>query len=248
MGTSSSRSAPRGGGWTKAKGAASRFASGAALASDVASAYVEALGGSSKASRGTGGGGGGGGTRGAFSSAKKTARSLGLFLGRVASQGLDQTLRDFGLGDLVGRSASEVISGIVDALVGPGASLDEAVARVALVEVMGELYDEGNIAYESLIDSWETGVDRDRCVELFELFLVEAIYQKMLSDLADRIEEHSDSVAMTRARELELRDYIKEMVRFDLRQNDPLQIDWQGQEGEELIVRNLETVLAQLEE
>lgn len=247
MGTSSSRTAPRGGGWTRAKGTASRFASGAALSSDVASAYVGALGGSSRASRG-GGGGGGGGARGAFSSAKKTARSLGSFLGGVASRGLDQTLRDFGLGDLIGRSASEVISGIVDALVGPGTSLDEAVARVALVEVMGELYDERNVAYENLVDSWESGIDRDRCVELLELFLVEAIYQKILSDLADRIEEHSDSVAMTRARELELRDYIEEMVRFDLRQKDPVQVDWQGQEGDELITRNLEAALVQLEE
>lgn len=126
--------------------------------------------------------------------------------------------------------------------------MDEAVARVALVEVMGELYDEGNVAYENLVDSWDSGIDRDRCVELLELFLVEGIYQKMLSDLVDRIEEHSGSVAMTRARELELRDYIKEMVRFDLRQNDPVQVDWQGQEGGELVTRNLEAALAQLEE
>lgn len=247
MGTSSSRNAPTGGGWTSAKRTASRFASGAALASDVASAYIGALGGSSSASRGAGGAGGGG-AGGTFSSTRKVARRLGSFFGSVASRGLDQTLRDFDLGDLVGKPAHEVISGIVDALAGPGATLDEAVARVALVEVMGELYNEVDATYESLVDSWEHAVGRDRCVELFELFLVESIYQKMISDLADRIEGHANSVAMTRARELELRDYIKKMVRFDLGQNDPLQIDWQGQEGDELIIRNLEAALAQLEE
>jgi hypothetical protein len=248
MGTSSRRNAPRGGGWTRAKTAASQFASGAALASDVTSAYVGAFGGSSKASRGNGGGGGSGRPHGAFVGAKKTARSLGSFLGGLASKGLEQTLRDFGLDKLIGRPAPEVVSGIVDALAGPGASLDEAVARNALVEVMGELYDEGNPAYENLVDNWEAGIDRDRCVDLLELFLVEAIYQKMLSDLADRVETHSDSAAITRKKELELHDYIKEMVRFDLRQKDPLQIDWQGEEGDELIAHNLEAALAQLEE
>ena len=135
----------------------------------------------------------------------------------------------------------------MDAVAGPGALLDEAIARAALVEVMGEIYDEENTTYQDLAGSWESGIDGDKCVELLELFLVEAIYQEMLSDLADRIEEHSDSAAITHGRELELRDHIKEMVRFDLGQSDPLQIKWQGQEGSKLITRNLEAALAQLE-
>ena len=248
MGTSSSRSAPAGGNWTPAKRSVSRYVNqrgtGSVTPGGLIGTYVRALGGAREAVRGTGRIGG----KTTFSHATSVGQKLGAFLAGVATDGLDQTLSDWGLADLIGKSPYEVVSGLVDALAGPGGPLDEAVARAALTETIADILDENNTEYEQLREEWDGRIDDAEIPEILEIFLVEAIYQQYLSNLAERIESNAISADEAFERESEIRGFIEEMVRFEFVIHNPLNIvDWFGAECRELIQRNLEAALAQAE-
>ena len=172
MGTSSSRNAPKGGNWTAAKASTSRFVSqsgtGSFTAKNAISAYIHALGGAREAVRGTGGSKG----QAVFSYATKAGQRLGAFLSGVAADGLDRTLTALGLEDLIGKSPHELISGLIDALVGAGGVLDEAVARVSLIETIGIIFDETREEYADLREDWNGKISEERIPEILKIFLI----------------------------------------------------------------------------
>jgi PPE-repeat protein len=251
LGTSSSRSAPTTGSWPSAKRGISQFTGGSSTASSAVSGYVRAVRQSGDAGGGGGGSGGAaGGARGglgSFGRAVATAQQLGDLVTRTASEGFGQALIDLGLAELVGHPPIEVLSGIIDALSGPGSLLDEAVARSALAEVLEAFYEEAGDTYEELSAHMDTITDASKCAEILKRYLIEVLYQKMLSDVAERISEHADGTRVTARKETELKEYIEALVFFELEGRDPLQIDWKGQEGQTIIERNLGAALDQLE-
>lgn len=177
----------------------------------------------------------------------KTGQRLGAFLAGVAGRGLDTTLDFFLLGDLVGATANEVLVELVDYLSGNGATLDESVARNALSEVLAELFTDLDDGYEELREKWDEQLDPGQITTLMSVFFSQCIFQKFSSDLGDRIESNAVSASEVARIEQEVLSYIREMVRFELGEIDPMDFDPQGQEGEELIGRNLSAALAQLE-
>jgi hypothetical protein len=104
------------------------------------SRYIAACGGAVAMTRASGGtGGGGGSVRGVGRAAARTGRNLGNFAARVGQVGLAQALREFDLGEFVGRSAGDVVVALVDRLCGPGSTMDEALARSALTDLQRDL-------------------------------------------------------------------------------------------------------------
>ena len=250
MGTSASRgggNAPAGGDWVKAKGRFTRFTrgTGSSVGSAV-SAFASAIGGARSVSGG--GVSAAGGRAGRLSSSVKPGQALGSFLSGVASEGLDKTLRSFGLGHLIGKEPHEILSEIVDYICGNGGTLDEAIARSAVVEVLAEIFSEDDDAYADLRDRWDAELDADRIVDLLSLFLSQAIFQRILSDLGDLFEKSAVSAFEAERKEQAVLDFIKGMVAFELGEIDPLDFDWQGSDGEELIHRNVAAALGQLQE
>ena len=159
MGTSRGYKMPTGGNWTPLKNDATDFVQGNAgpevTPASLVGSFIRAqggfsalrrghggaappLGGSTGSGRGSGksrGGSGGGGG----SAAVGTARNFGSFLSRVGDAGLEAALREEGLEDCVGKSASEVADVLLDEFAGPASTLDNAVAREALAEVRDEI-------------------------------------------------------------------------------------------------------------
>src|SRR5687768_7606747 len=177
MGTSSSYTAPTSEGWPTAKGATTRFArqggtgKGSMSPSRVLGAYVSALGGpKAAANRAVAG--------------QAAARRLGGFLVGIADRGVPQTLAELGLDRLIGLDSADVLSGIVDILVGPGSSLEEAAARAAMITVLAEVIGDGDF---STVEAFGSGLDAVRITALLGKFLTEYVYRRMIEELGDRI-------------------------------------------------------------
>lgn len=134
MGTSSARRGPSGRRWRLAKGAATRYLSpegaGAVAAREVVSRYVAALG--------EGGGPGTAGVLAAFRLTRQAAQNLGAFWSQGESQGWPAAWRAWGLDDWAGAEPEIIAQPLSVALTGPGAGLEQVVARTALVQVLRE--------------------------------------------------------------------------------------------------------------
>ena len=229
MGTSSDYVAPTSGGWPAAKRQATTFARQGGTqgtqttAAAVGAAYVAAHGGSQAAA-------------GSYPAAQRTARALGGFLASVARQGLDATLIDHGLGDLVGQGSGVVLAGIIDALAGPNRTLDEADARAALIVVLAqELPDPG------------APLDAAAIADLIEALLVECVFQRMLQELGIQIAGGALTATDAVRVERDLHAYVVAQARLDIGGVGALDVDWEGAEGRDLVGHLLTSAYAQLE-
>jgi hypothetical protein len=227
MGTSSRYSAPTGGHWTTAKTRMTNWTKGGGQSNDVLrrslAEYVTALGGArSAASRSTGG--------------VRAAGGLGGFLADVGRDGLDATLDAYQLTDLVGGDPTEVINEIAERIVGSGDTVEEAVARDAVLEVLGELFAEADTFEE--MD--QVQISEDGLRDLLARYLNEYIYRRVLQALGDRIRDNAASDAEAARLEASTRDLISSLVSLDLSTLDPLTFDWQGAEGRDRMQQLLE--------
>jgi hypothetical protein len=81
------------------------------------------------------------------------AHNLGGFLSRVRDVGFEETLRERGLGRIIGKSAAEVAKTLLDEFAGPASTLDNALAREALADIR-----------DKILENAETFEDVDRCL------------------------------------------------------------------------------------
>jgi hypothetical protein len=233
MGTSSRQSAPTGGDWTRAKSRLTNWTRGGGTSSDLATAalaaFVQALGGASAAASEAAGG-------------VRTAAGLGEFLADVGRDGLETTLDRYGLSDLVGGDAIEVLGELANRIAGAGETTEEAVARDALREVLTEMFEDP----ESYEDLETLDVDDDRLREFVALYLVEYIFARVLHELGDRI---TDNVAPAEAPDYQrrLHDDVAALVRLDLSTiDDPLTFGWTSQQGRDRVQELLAEALRML--
>ena len=228
MGTSGSYNAPTTGGWPAAKGTATRFAkqggTGNVTPGRVVSAYLAALGGATAAAR-----------RAAASRA--AAQRLGGFLGTVADRGLDAALEQVGLGDLIGRDATEVLEALVDRLASPGGTLEEADARVAMMRALQEELEKPT-AFE--------GLDQEGVGQAVEGFIVECIFERMLQEIGYQLENGAMTAEDAKRAEDDIRVYVVATVQLELARQETLTV-WEGPEGQELVDRLMEDAYGQLE-
>jgi hypothetical protein len=134
MGTSSARRGPTGRLWRVAKATATRYlapeSAGPAEAWEVVTRYVAALG--------EGGGLGTAGALAAFRLTRKAAQNLGAFWSQGDSQGWPAALHAWGLQDWAEEEPVTLAPSLGAALAVPGAGLEQAVARTALVQILLE--------------------------------------------------------------------------------------------------------------
>ena len=90
-------------------------------------------GGSAGGGRGRGGGGGGG------TSVSYAAQGFGQFVSDVATKGLGEALRAVGLESLEGKTPKEIAVALLDALCGPGSTIDAVDLRNALSALITNL-------------------------------------------------------------------------------------------------------------
>lgn len=240
MGTSSSHSAPTSGGWPRLKTVVTRFAHqggtdfGPVSPRDVVRAYVSALGGAAAAATKAEGG---------ITAGTELAR----FLTTSNGLGLTQTLEQRGLGHLVGRSPLEVLQALADLIAGATATIEDAVARRAALDVLAERFKDAE-TYEDLEEALGPALSEDVLLATLKKFLARYVYLKMLNIIKEKIESKTMTAAEAKKIEDDLRAYIDANIAFEFSRIDVQNIDWNGPAAKELIERLISDAYEQLDQ
>lgn len=255
MGTSTSYRAPTDPQWRSLKSDVTRATGQGALDAAGTQAllgkFVARLGGPhgfSTTGRGgvasAGGGGGrqpGTGGRSRASGGVRVARGLGEFASVVLGVGLDQALRDLGLGQFVGRSAKDVARGLVDALCGDGSTLDEVDARNAMVDLQQELL-EGAETYEDVKARLEQELQPEALGQWMLTFFGHYVFhrfQRAFFEKLVRQHGHDKAVGMLNS----IRLYIRTALGRATRRVTLVGVGWAGAQGLQLATRICEQTL-----
>jgi hypothetical protein len=185
----------------------------------------------------TGGGGGPSGTRttGGRSSVGRATSGLGGFAATVRDEGLDAALEAFGLANLQGRPAAEVIARIAEHLTEdlPGtqgeilsAALRDAIFEVAVLE--------GDRSYENLETSLQAFLSREGVEGLIECFLSRMVFNRVWFHIESHVQKKADAAdgqALALAVERSIKGQVRNLIdeqkaagRFD-------RLDWFGAAG-----------------
>ena len=187
-----------------------------------ASDYVRARGGARQA------------TRSSRSGVVATTR-LGGLLSAIARDGIAQATQEFGLGDLVGKSAIEVQATLMDVLAPHGSSLEEAAARRAVADTISQIYDEYGLN-DGGLESLEK-MSEDQIASAIVDSVGTYIYYRWTQELGLAIERNAISAAEAVEIEREMLAYIQNTIEFEFTEREVLDVDWGGREGRELIER-----------
>lgn len=149
--------------------------------------------------------GGGRGAARRMPSARATASGIAGLARSVASQGAAAALRRFNLESLTGAPAAEVFVALTDALCPPGGTIDEAIARDAMLETVAELAAQGVGSFDELT--------ADDLQEFFLAVVTHSIEGKILNEVGtNAITLPPDLAAVERAQRM-LHDFVSGCVR-----------------------------------
>jgi hypothetical protein len=204
--------------WTKAARSLGRVAEsgGSRGVGRAAQRYVRARGGSKRASAKSPAG-------------RQATAGVAGFLSDVARNGFADAFANLGLGTLVGRDLDSVIAAVTDALCPAGADREEVAAREASTEALEEVF----------ADTIKAGGDMSQLDAMtaagvgmaIEAMVASYIYNRWLVDLGVKIEEKAISPHQAVLVEKRMKEFIRDAVKLDLQQKDPLKVDWRGTEG-----------------
>ena len=246
MGTSTGYKMPTGGDWTPLKNDATDFVQNGPGISAVAPRqlireYLGAIGGSPGISGNRtahGGGSGsvsGSGTRSSSgrSAATRVGSGIAGFLSGVGSAGLAGALRDLGLEHLVGCSAADLSSGLLDALAGPASTIDDAAARAALAALNELLLADATTADE-VEQSLTRALDDRGLGNILGQFFGLYIFERFCRDFYERWVK---SAGQDKARNAfkSVKSYIESALKSRTVNIDATKVVWNGPEGANII-------------
>ena len=186
----------------------------------------QAAGGASKGS--SGGGGSGGGT----SAAVGTAQNLGGFLSRVGEVGLEESLRERGLDDAVGKSASDVSDALLDEFAGPASTLDNALARESLAEIRDEILTDAE-TFEDVEKKLDTAIDELGIFGILASFFGHYIFKMFCRNFYEEwVKKVGDAKAASSL--AQIKEYIVSSVRNKLTGRGVATVDSKKDEGKQV--------------
>lgn len=235
MGTSASYAAPPA--WADNKRQAVQTAAAGSNREKAAEAlrgFIGGNGGASSFARG-------GGRTGTGGSARTAARRLGAFIGGVAQDGLSATLSEWGLDDLVGGPAAEILAGIVDRCGSGGETLEDVDARSAMSDLMSERFEDAatpDEVEERLVETADREGLTGLLADFFGLYVYHAFSRSFWGHVSER--EGSDRADALMA---QVHDFIRSSVNLTTVEADPSGIDWLGREGQRMAADLFEATL-----
>jgi hypothetical protein len=199
--------------WQAAKTAFAKFGKGGSSAKKAGESYVRAMGGSKNAAR-------------AAREGSKAIGGFGGFLSNINQKGFEQTLKDYGLEDCIGKSAEETLAKIGDYIAPNGSTHDEAIAREAIVESLATLYDkvseDNNLAFEKLD---EAGIE-----EVLKVATETYIFKKWLNEVGIAIQNKELDINEVSEMEQEIKDYINTLVDISFKEINAVKIDFKSKD------------------
>lgn len=180
--------------WQSAKTSMAKFASGSAgSVSSSLSGYVKAYGGARSASR-------------SMPAGIRTTVSLGDFINRVASSSFRETLDGYQI-DYDGKSATEVLTQLINVLAPSPITREDSIARKALILTMEELYEWVEDTDMDILDLDAAGLNL-----IVPCYFKSFINERLLNDLGSRVESADITPDKAIEIETELREYIDSKV------------------------------------
>ncbi|MDD3579655.1 MAG: hypothetical protein PHW74_01395 [Desulfobacca sp.] len=221
MGTSAGRKAPTGKFWRQAKASMARFSSphntGQVAVAEVAARYAMALADSIPETQAA---------TGHFYHIQQVAHNLAAFYQQLARQGLAQTLKDLGLENHIGRPPQTWLPALIDRLAGPGALLEAAVARSALIDVLADELAGSTEDYYGWADRGPGNGAPAAIADQLKNFLATAVFQKLAADLGEAVEAQVEDTRTGMQRLQELRNFIKAQIFLDPAGTEPFDLAW----------------------
>jgi hypothetical protein len=253
MGTSKGYKMPTGGNWTPLKNDATDFVQGTGseeiTPANLITDFIRATGGLKglmhgnggsapfivggsatygAARRGAGGGAGTGGGGGG-SAAVGTARNLGGFLSSVGEIGLERALQERGLGDVVGKSASDVADVMLDEFAGPASTLDNALARESLAEIRDEILNDAE-TFEDVEERLNAAMDELGIFGILASFFGHYVFKMFCRNFYEEwVKKVGDSKASNML--AQIKEYITSSVRAKLTGREVTNVDWKTDAG-----------------
>jgi len=246
MGTSSSRSGQNSRTeeqWSKAKHDTTSFANGTgSSAKDAVSSFatgmLDIFGRTSVTSGG--------------SQINKIIASVGSslldFISEVTEKGLDETLQDFGLSELIGKPKIEMIAGIADRICSQTGLLDEAIAQNTVLDVLTELFEMEENQDDNIEHLDKNTIQDYDVLNMLELFLVHYLLHIFMSELGSCIDKMQGFTAeKARKKEAEIEEVLRSYVHFRIENIDIKQFSWKTKQAQSLIDDCLKYVLMDIE-
>ncbi|MHC9060996.1 Qat anti-phage system associated protein QatB [Pantoea sp. y20] len=186
----------------------SRSGSRSALGKAIAGYVRNGMGGAGRASRRMG-------------SSRTVAGGLLGLISDFQQSGAAQALERFDLGNLTGQSASVALLSLVEFLCPPGGSVDEGVARQAMLDTIADMSEAGEGSFEDLTP--------DQLKEVFIGFVVHSIEGRIMADIGKNGIKLPDDIDAIVSIQEDLHDFVEGATRTQLR--DELR-DLSGLSGE----------------
>ncbi|MHB8580965.1 MAG: Qat anti-phage system associated protein QatB [Ignavibacteriaceae bacterium] len=199
----------------------------------AAKSYVRASGGSKDISRSVGSG-------------KRTAAKLGGFLSSIATEGLKSTFDKFNLGEIKGLSAEVAMNKIVAYLSPSGATNEDTIVQVAIVNTLSKLYEDYSLE-ENELSSLENLSNED--IQKLLLFYTSSfIYTKWFHELGLKIEDKNISASKVVLLEKRAKDFIHSTVKYEFGEFDFIKSNYHVSEINNMIDTIFETAYTFIED
>jgi hypothetical protein len=122
--------------------------------------------------------------------------------------GAAETLRKLNLPELAGRPAADVFLAILEFVCPPGGAVDEAIARQAMLETIGDLAEAGVGDFDAMTP--------DQMQEFFLDFVARSIEGRVIADLGARGVTLPADVATVEAAQQQLHDFVTGCTQSEL--------------------------------
>lgn len=115
-----------------------------------------------------------------------------------------ETSRFYKLGDIIGKSATDVLLRIIDFVCPNGGNIDEGIARTSYIEALSTMSEWENKNIESLTPS--------EFLAFTEIYMTNIIEERLLNDIGNKLFSLPNNVAQVENIQVQLKDYIKGAV------------------------------------
>ena len=222
MGTSNSYDAPTNPPWPDLKRRVSNLAQKGRLtrssAREIVYNFIAVHGGPKQMAGGSGG-----------RNAQNVAHNIARFISSVEVLGLQDTLRQEGLENLIGKSVNEISLTLIDYLGRHASTIDEVDARNALSRLMNELL-EGAENLEDIERVLETKSQQSELetllIKFFGYYIFEQFCRVFYERLTARVGENQAEMFLDG-----ILDYIISALRHKTFNKDVSTINWRGEQG-----------------
>ena len=168
-----------------------------------------------------------------MATANRTGGKLGGLFSGIRGNGLQRTLEDIGLGNLVGKSASEVMRGLIDYLIVSDSLLDEALVREAFQDYRDEVIGKCD-TYEELDTILSRLSIMDSIGENVKRFFGFFVFCKFRRDFKEQLMRVAKNIRTSNKLLKSIKVYIFGRVNNLTLEKDYKEINWRGKEGMQL--------------